>query len=404
MDKRNAMANQLLMRGWATVDQLLHASFGEWPPRGLDIVHSNSQRVTLTDSLHTFSPKSTVIERLRDLLMVGGYARLCGSRDIFINRLQFPFGGFKQTLGHEAAHILQGDHYWRARDIMGKDGLRVLMPQQGTTSDMLMHNTTAGHFKKGFLRDAFNKVCDITGLGISYLKRGVEMQARLHEALMQGYPHWARLPQNHQEFYFAMQSLGFALTPALQDKLARDPERDTMKKMFPPVSSILSPFGFSFVSDIAKVEANLTATGLTRLWDMGMPGMYTDLIEMYGDKLGRERFGYGVNETHIYRTQHQQDHALIRNTKWETARNDDVGEYAYIRFDTLPAAQQNDLLRALDNQYIPAQMQSTSQGTPATWLFVTGAQGMKNLSAIIAATTPAPAQPQAGARAQTAQL
>lgn len=397
MDKRNAMANQLLMRGWATVDQLLQASFGHWPPRGLEIVHSNPQQVQLTDSLSTFKPKTGILERLRDYLMVGGYARICGQRQIFINRLMYPLGGFQQTLGHEAAHILQGDHYWRARDIMGKDGLSELMPQQEATADRLIANATHGHFKKGGLRDVFNKVADITGFGLSYLKSGIEIQARLHEALMQGYPHWQRLPQNHQEFYFAMQSLGFALTPALRDYMNADPQKEQMQKLFPRVGTGLSPLRHSFVADIAKVEKNLTAKGLTQFWQMGMPGLYCDLIEMYGDKQGRARFGYGVNETHQFRQRHQEDLAAIRAISWGVARSDNVGRYAYARVDHIPAAQLKTLRAALDNQYIGAYVPPQPDGS--SWLYVTGARSLHYLREITETaaemTTKAAAQPYA---------
>ena len=403
MDKRKAMANQLLMRGWATVDQLLHASFGEWPPRGLDIVHENPQRVQLTDSLSTFKPKANIIERLRDLLMVGGYARICGERQIFINRLQYPLNGFQSTLGHEAAHILQGDHYWRARDIMGKDGLQELMPQQETTADMIMGNATYGHFKKGGLRAVFNKVADITGFGLTYFKSGIEIQARLHEALMQGYPHWQRLPQNHQEFFFAMQSLGFELTPHLRQHMDGDPQKQEMQKLFPPAHNALSPFRHSFVADIAKVERNLTTTGLSQFWHLGMTGLYCDLIEMYGDKLGRERFGFGNNETHMYRQRHLDDLAVIRTTEWKYNSNDAVGNYAYIRLDTLPDYKQTVLTEALNNQYVGAQVQK--QADQSSWLFVTGDYSMKQLAGIMndnTGTAPQAAKPQVAAAHSTA--
>lgn len=406
MDKRKAMANQLLMRGWATVDQLLHASFGEWPPRGLEIVHANPQRVQLTDSLSTFKPKSSIIERLRDYLMVGGYARICGERQIFINRLQYPLNGFEATLGHEAAHILQGDHYWRARELMGKDGLQQLWPQQQTTADMLIDNATHGHFKKGGLRAIFNKVADITGFGLTYFKSGIEIQARLHEALMQGYPHWQRLPQNHQEFYFAMQSLGFALTPALRKYMDADPQKQQMQKLFPPAHNALSPFRHSFVADIAKVEKNLTDSGLAQFWQIGMTGLYCDLIEMYGDKHGRARFGYGVNETHQFRQRHQEDLSAIRAISWQIARNDSVGRYAYVRVDGMPAEQQQTLRAALDNQYIGVHIPPQPDGS--SWLFVTGARSLHYLRDITETaaemTTPTATQPAVAAAAPTVRL
>lgn len=389
MDNRKRMANQLLMRGWATMDQLLEASFGEWPPRGLDIVHDNPQRVNLTSSLTEFRPKTSPLEMLRDYLMVGGYARIHGDRKIFINRLMYPLGGFTSTLGHEAAHILQGDHYWRADDIMGKDGQQAYYPRQNTNCEIIIDNSISGHFQTGALRRIFNAVADMTGFGIAYYQRGVEIQARLHEALMQGYPKWQRMPQNHMEFYYAMHSLGFELTPDIRTAMDAHPQKEQMKTLFMDAHNPLQIMRHSFVADIAKVEANLSAKGRENLWDMGMPALYCDLIEMYGDKQGRERFGYGVNETHMYRQRHSDDRACIKDTAWQYSSNDQVGRYAFIQLDQLEQTQKTTLLAALDNQYIATQLMTEQPPHSRTFLFVSGERWMKKLERIINTDQPA---------------
>jgi hypothetical protein len=45
IDHRERLANKLLMQGSASMDEVLYASFGAWPPAGLDIIGENNQRV-----------------------------------------------------------------------------------------------------------------------------------------------------------------------------------------------------------------------------------------------------------------------------------------------------------------------------------------------------------------------
>lgn len=396
MDNREKLANQLLMRGHASVDDLLYASFGEWPPKGLDIVHENKQRVNLTTSLTDFhgmggDKQPPWYKKLFEFMVVGGYARTGGERSLYINNMLTKIGGKIGTVSHETAHILQGDHYWRARDIMGKNALEVVFPRPDALSNMIVDEVTTSSFKPGFMRRVMNAIGNATGLGIDYLKSGLEIQARLQEALIEGYPKWERMPQNNTEFFFAMRSVGFDLTPELNKTLNIHPDREEMEKTFPKSKS---RFGSKsqFVGDIEKVQANLTPEGKKQFWDYTMPRLYGDLLEMYGDKYGRERMGHGYNETHAFRTEHEQDLATIAKQPWTYAQTETHGNYAYVRLDTMAEKDRKQLLASLDNQFIMVSF-SAKNNPDGKFVFVTGEEGMATLKKIVDENAPArPAQ------------
>lgn len=404
MDNREKMANQLLMRGHASVDELLHASFGEWPPKGLDIVHENPQRVNLTSSLTNFYDVANVKQppwhkKLYSMVMVGGYAWTGGDRKIFINKSLLMPGSKLGTLGHEMAHILQGDHFWRARERMGKDALSVIFPKQNAISNLVINEATTDAFQPSFMRRVMNAISNATGLGIDYLKSGLEIQARLQEALIEGYPKWERMPQNNTDFFFAMRSVGFKLTPDLTKVMDMHPDREELEKAFPKSKSSFS-MKSQFASDIEQVQANLTPEGQKHFWNHAMPRLYADLIEMYGDKHGRERMGMGVNETHAYRSSHENDLKTLGDQPWTYAHTEKAGHYAYVRLDTMAQADQDRLLKALDNQYIGVTFSDNKNPADGRFLFVNGEHNMENFKKVMGDKMPAaPDQPKASAPA-----
>lgn len=405
MDKREKMANQLLMRGHASVDELLHASFGEWPPRGLEIVHENPQRVNLTTSLSSFhsgkEKQPPLYKKLFEMLSVGGYARLGGERKIFINKPLSIFGGKIGTLGHEMAHILQGDHYWRANERMGKDGLSVIYPKQDAISNLVINEVTTSAFQPGFMRRVMNAISNATGMGIDYLKSGIETQARLQEALIEGYPNWERMPQNNTDFFFAMRSVGFKLTPDLTKVMDMHPDREELEKAFPKSKSAFA-MKSQFVSDIEQVQANLSPEGQKQFWNYAMPRLYADLLEMYGDKYGRERMGMGVNETHAFRASYKNDIQTLSAQKWTYAHTEQAGHYAYVRLDTMPKGEEERLLKSLDNQYIGVTFSDSKNASDARYAFVTGERNMDIFKNLMGDQVPAaPEQPKAPVQAST---
>lgn len=334
MDKRERLARQLLMRGHASVDELLHASFGEWPPRGLEIVHTNTRRVNLVSSLATTGYRSFWYKRDEKApptwpSRYAGAAWQDGARAIFVDT-RLPDNWL--ILGHELVHILQGDHHDRMDELIGRDAWTEILKKWQTPSDRLAAGLL-DNFKPRVLRRAFNAYSTIKTIAVKhvipfvrnpawlrnparlrqsfadarmtanrldYLARGAELQARLHEILIVGYPHWTRMPQNRNEFLFAMRSLGFIkLPPGLLHNMNADPRKAELARAFPILA--LAPIN----RDLENLLRHLNTKGQAHFWGEIMPRLYADLIEMYGDKPGRERMGLGVNEIHLFRKLHE---------------------------------------------------------------------------------------------------
>ncbi len=323
---RERMANKLLMQGHASVDELLQASFGEWPPKGLDIVGTNSQRVNLISlwkmNSHLYKPEhmnlllkaKTLQHQLTETFNIAGKATVTGERVIGINKLNTFYlnrlnlllsgriwsaltggneNGTHTTLGHETAHILQGDHYWRAQGVFGyANSQKIWSNQKNAASNEIVSRIFEEHeAKRSILTRLFDMVSG--SLGSGYYKQGLEIQARLHEIVTDGYQRWGVVPQNRIEFFAAMENSGFKLPASIRAEMNEAPEIDAIRQTFSgkPVSNETNA-----MNDITFAEKLLTPEGRVAFWDKAMPGLYADLIEMYGDGPGRERFGLGKND------------------------------------------------------------------------------------------------------------
>lgn len=305
-DPREKMAYQLLMRGHATMDEILAANYGEWPPKGLDIIGKNTQRVKLVSLLDEESGETgfrRLWEKTLNALTVAGSSTLDRDREIRINRfvcgmLPAPFGESLNTImGHEAAHILQGDHYWRAYKLFNReDSHAIYAGQKGIKADNIARPLFDEHMKTGRLRAMFNKAAKYIYDDIDYQKQGTEIQARLHEILITGYPAWGRLPGSPAELMTALRDAGLSMPAALQEELDAAPGSAEIRATFSGAQQHGPlPPGLSFM------QSTLTDEGKTRLWRETLPALYADLIEMYGDGPGRARMGLGVNERAAYR-------------------------------------------------------------------------------------------------------
>ncbi len=306
------MANQLLMRGHASVAELLEASYGEWPPKGLDIDAGNEQRVKLTS---VFSMKQDgaekknffkhIYDQTMGALTVAGLGSVAGDRQIGANKmicctLPHLFGRsmLNETLGHETIHVLQGDHYWRAKETLGhKASQKIWTDQNDAASNMIAQDVFSKHEGKSFLQRAFIAATGLVMGNITYLKSGLEIQARIHEALIDGYPRWGGLPQTKEEFLVAMEDSGLNMPDSVREKLDQHPDIDAARARF-DTFKFLNP---SAASDLNQVQRALTAEGREMFWEESLPALYGDLIEMYGDGPGRERLGLGINEKRIFR-------------------------------------------------------------------------------------------------------
>ncbi len=309
---RHDLLKSYIRSGSATVDQLLELSFGEWPPKGLDIVVPNDQTVKLitrAGDVYKQESGNTVIRLFRTagtFLAFGGMAFSGDDRVVFLNptcpfvedglcNIRNLFRGHRSSsligpstliAAHETAHVLQYDHnnLQRAAEIFGKDEARKIS-QFRTWADHYF----VGHFRrdqravKAFVR----KYTGVTaGLG-----NGDEIQARIHEIMVDGYGRWGRLPGTTPELWTAMIDAGVKAPKQIVRDLKASPRYRETRSVFSGGSSRI----IEAATDINNVLRTFRSDSLDDIWRVSLVQSYANLLEMYGDKFGKGRFGLGEN-------------------------------------------------------------------------------------------------------------
>jgi hypothetical protein len=302
MDKREEMANQLLMRGHATIDALLEASFGEWPPRGLDIIHNNPQTVALTAAA-----------RLDDGTGDFDGMAISERRELFFHPSLSP-AALLTTLAHETAHVLQHEAMLAERTpetygFSKADGIAHLLLNysalsplaapalqdreqlMGTLQENLaamsgqIGSEVAAHLRQGFSA-ADSAVVSLALDHAAYLAEPVEIQARLQQALADGYQHWGRMPVTPRELYAALVQCGLDINDALRAALLPDDAQTRQALADFAVPPRDRP---GYIQDLNRMQKMLQPTARAALWQTAFPAQYGLLLEFYGDRLGGRR-------------------------------------------------------------------------------------------------------------------
>jgi hypothetical protein len=318
----NKTAQHLIRRGHATVDEILTTSFGEWPPKGLDIVGKNDQPVEIR-SMHEYwadrNKGKSVLNRVKSFgevffhrFRVGGHA-LPESRTIDFqqNKInsQVKAEYVKSSLGHEGIHVLQFDH--TSSRLNGTYG-----PSSGgiyfaTPSNIDRWLSEENSLIKGNLISEKNYSDDVHHI--------VEVQARLHELVTHGYQQWQKLPASKLELQSALYNIGIEAPPSVEGNILSYQQSKTgdafsykrnvvggmalLKESIRPsfLSRKKAEIGIahdietSIIAPFKEYQSNLTPEGRKLFWEKVLPKTYVDLLELYGDREGRARFGYGEN-------------------------------------------------------------------------------------------------------------
>lgn len=309
-DPREIMSNQLLMRGHATVDELLQASYGEWPPKGLDIITQNPQTVSFGDI------KERVEEGLSDAL---GDATLVGKRRIRMNHedlyekpSQIGKSAYTFTLGHETTHILQGDNFYRLGEAYGAHS--AVIKEQQMVLDK--NDRVARIFSSFPNHDAPHTDVDKKWIASADLESGIEVQARIHEIIIDGYQKWGSVPTSPEEFMVAMKNSGLDIPDDVFESFKSSPTFEQTDRAFGTSDvSKKSP-----VNAINLIQKGITEEGRLEFWNKAMPELYVDLIEMYGDGPGRARFGMGENIRPALRAEVMIDRYVGAQSRLEDSR------------------------------------------------------------------------------------
>jgi hypothetical protein len=127
----------------------------------------------------------------------------------------------------------------------------------------------------------------------NYFSQEVEMQARLHEVMATGYAAWQKMPASKMELWAAMHNLGLETPSSIKKQLKKSPEGKKALKDFKCTRSIKDMLS----QDINELNYVYKFASLKErkeyLWEQSYPAMYGNLLELYGDSLGRERMGLG---------------------------------------------------------------------------------------------------------------
>lgn len=111
--------------------------------------------------------------------------------------------------------------------------------------------------------------------------------------MIKGYPKWKKLPQNKEELWGALYDVGLNPPQSVREELEKSENSEEIRKIF---AHKVCGHGSAELSNLLSVQAMLTPEGREVFWHETLPALYSDIIEMLGDKYGRERFGLGKNE------------------------------------------------------------------------------------------------------------
>ncbi|MDB5490945.1 MAG: hypothetical protein JWO78_794 [Micavibrio sp.] len=285
-DPREIAGRSLLKRGEASVDEIMAATFGEWPLKGLDIASENSHRVKLEnfflmDINNTFSQRQIL-----------GISAPSAER-IYLNKFATVFfprlygeSGTHSFLGHESTHTLQALHSYQANKMFGNETAAII---KGDSNRLESGEIAEKLFARHTDPDQAEEINKAPHL--QYLRDGQEIQARLTQVLAQGYQYWKTMPRTREELTAAMIDVGVKAPDDIVQALDQSPTIAETRKTF---SSDASKWLAQSI-DVNQSLKTLTPEGKTEFWNDTLPKLYADLIEMQGDGPGRARFGLGQN-------------------------------------------------------------------------------------------------------------
>ncbi len=295
-DPREAQARKLFMHGHASVDEILKASLGEWPVKGLVITGENSQRVRFSELFFDpilgksqgipQPPLKSLRGRMEYYSKTPAHAYLNGERRIGINAWECVIkpaligrSSLASAFGHEATHISQGDHYYRARSLFGQHpDLQKIWQQGSVRSDKIansLFHVYGGASPVGVLSDKELK-------HVAYLKQGTEIQARIHQIMAEGYQKWGQWPSKSDHAVIAMKNMGADVPDDVINRLRYLHDFETANKTFSKAS--MPQVVMDRMHDINFLKSTMTPDGWAWFWKYTMPDLYSDLAGIHGDR------------------------------------------------------------------------------------------------------------------------
>lgn len=293
--------------GGADVSEYIKADFGGKNPNGLDVDEQEKQFIKLESTFASSSFKEAGLYKKIAGLRCGGWVQHNVKDTISLNPIYYSevalkvkkilgiFTGEQESsmadiIPHEFVHTRQhaSDHSGWLRRNRGNDieyvGVNDLSaPQQmWRKASRLYQNVSVGAKTRA----------DTIG---NYYARNVEMQARLHEIMAYGYTQWQVLPTNKIELQAALHNLGVKTPESVLKALEESEEGQAALQYFTVMPSLQAQV-LGTVNTFNRIHKYIGERDVQEgMWEVKYPVLYCELLEFYGDKLGRERLGLGVN-------------------------------------------------------------------------------------------------------------
>lgn len=320
-DARTAFTAEIIKDKKTTVRDVLASDFGHFPPKGLDILVAPEQPVHISSMLSA-PDKDVLLSLLRlvpltsktaqctyDQMSVGmqktafmlakpllhfftaihafkyntglRFTPVGHKRSIVYNSWAVKMSGFTEKLHETVIRLMQNDQLPR-----NNFGLLTSRPYQHTRMKDLEANVWADDFISVFHEkpSAFGLLAD-----------GNHLQSALHTMLSNGYREWGQMPVDTTQFWAALESLGAKLPEFAESELSMTTRGTAARKAF---FKVLNPSKLTtvYIQELNQLKFTLKSNDAKAdLWDELLPRLYGNLLELYGDRLGRERMGYGKN-------------------------------------------------------------------------------------------------------------
>ncbi len=299
--ERDIAMDKLRLKKTVTSADIMRADFGTDCPNGLDIPAYPSHQCRLVNlktlaGFQDWSPE----EQERELSRVGGRA---GVDDrIYLNPKHLAKNPSENIFGRKAQHtfanLMSHEHTHRLQGVQRDLGLPTAM-KQSNMSELLSPVEAKGlvgksrrlyqEFNEKALDKKAEKQYDFK-VG-DYFAKEEEIQARMNEVLAQGYAGWQRMPVTKTELQAAFINLGLPCPEKIRQGIeAQEQGRQALKDF-----RCSSAMRHQVRSEIFEIDLAQQYTSFedrkTAFWDRALPGMYGELLELWGDVQGRARMG-----------------------------------------------------------------------------------------------------------------
>jgi hypothetical protein len=274
-DSREQMANALLARGTATMKEIMTVAYGEWPLRGLDIDPA------------VLESKTVSLKNINEPL--SGHADL-SAHGLVINKAMLdPYHVLHATMGHEGLHVLQYYNYGsKAGAIMSIEvNNRANTHIQGPSANKTLRKLLSHE------REQYNNASPSAKEYVKkyYLNVGIEIQSRLHVIMSEGYQDWRSMPKNKDDFWMALMASGLKLPQDIVKRLESLPQDSSACRFKHSRGYAPSIKEDQAINEINMFISTLSQAGQDAFWRNIMPAIYANMLELYGDRQGRKRFG-----------------------------------------------------------------------------------------------------------------